>query len=211
MSFDSASDARLQLLYPDFAVRVIRTLEDIRRVTGKQMRVSEGIRSFARQAEDYDKGRTKPGPHASPAKPMGLPVTNARPGYSYHAYGLATDNVFQGDDPYLEIMAKKDPKGAEEIWETYARIAEAYGLVSGRRFPRVDSTHIEAKYGSLRIQDYLDLYLRGGVAAIWATIDEIRGVPEGQAWNSIIAGRTLSSLDSIARNQKGAYPEHTLT
>lgn len=44
----------------------------------------EGFRSFERQQELYDQGRTVPG----------TIVTNARPGQSWHNYGLAADMVF---------------------------------------------------------------------------------------------------------------------
>lgn len=54
------------------------------------LRVTSGTRTMAEQQALYDQGRTKPGKR----------VTNARPGYSWHNFGLAFDvTVFEGTKP----------------------------------------------------------------------------------------------------------------
>ncbi len=51
---------------------------------GYKVTIFQGFRSFAEQQFLYDQGRTKPGSI----------VTNAKPGYSLHNYGVAVDIVF---------------------------------------------------------------------------------------------------------------------
>jgi peptidoglycan L-alanyl-D-glutamate endopeptidase CwlK len=66
-----------------------RALYFAAREHGITMHVISGLRSYEEQAELYAKGRTTRGPK----------VTNARPGYSNHNFGLAFDvGVFEGDD-----------------------------------------------------------------------------------------------------------------
>ena len=69
-------------LHPVFrqkATELLKTLSD----EGIPFRLFEGFRSPARQSYLYSQGRTRPGPI----------VTRARPGESYHQYGLAGDFV----------------------------------------------------------------------------------------------------------------------
>lgn len=54
------------------------------------LRVTSGTRTMAEQQALYDQGRTKPGKR----------VTNARPGYSWHNFGVAFDvTVFRDGKP----------------------------------------------------------------------------------------------------------------
>lgn len=54
------------------------------------LRVTSGTRTMAQQQALYDQGRTKPGKI----------VTKARPGYSWHNFGVAFDvTVFKGSTP----------------------------------------------------------------------------------------------------------------
>ena len=48
---------------------------------GINLRITFGMRTFQQQQDLYDQGRTKPG----------LVVTKAKPGQSFHNYGLAID------------------------------------------------------------------------------------------------------------------------
>jgi len=66
-----------------------RALYFAAREHGITMHIISGLRTYEEQAELYAKGRTTRGPK----------VTNARPGYSNHNFGLAFDvGVFEGDD-----------------------------------------------------------------------------------------------------------------
>lgn len=148
----------LSELYPDFKVRVIRVYNDMNRINHRQMRPTEGLRSYKRTEELWAKGRSTQGPI----------VTYKHPGTSNHCFGIAVDSCFDGADPYLE----KDPNGPF-LWNEYARIAEAHGLVAGGNWKQFkDRPHIELTYG-LRSFELYQLYKLGGILAVWKTLDEI--------------------------------------
>lgn len=156
---DPAGEEKLKVLYPDLQVRVRRVYEDMWRIHGQRMKITEGIRSLQRQKELYAQGRTIPG----------RVVTNSRPGYSFHHYGLAFDSCFSGPDPYLE----KSPLGAH-MWAEFGKFSEAHGLTWGGNFKTVkDRPHCQMTYG-LSIVECLDLFKTGGIQAVFAQIDSLR-------------------------------------
>lgn len=78
---DKISETRLQLLHPkvrDTFKKFIEEAEDGLNIT---LRIVQGLRTFAEQKAIYDQGRSTPGKI----------VSNAKPGSSYHNYGLAVD------------------------------------------------------------------------------------------------------------------------
>jgi hypothetical protein len=138
-------------------------MEDLKRILGRSVFVTQGLRTFGEQAELYSKGRTAPGSI----------VTRAQPGMSWHNYGLAVDFAFSGKEPYPNDDA---------LWKDFGRIFEAYGFVWGGNFRTFkDRPHVELSYG-LGLNEALELYYRGEVAAVWAEIDRIRGVPLACEW-----------------------------
>jgi len=82
---------------------------------GVTIEVISGLRSWAAQAALYAQGRTKPGPI----------VTKARPGSSWHNYGLAIDlGLFKGGK-YLDEAA---PAQADKLYATIGKLAASYGI-----------------------------------------------------------------------------------
>jgi peptidoglycan L-alanyl-D-glutamate endopeptidase CwlK len=159
MPLDPKSEAILRECHPDVVVRAKRVFEDMLRCHGVQMRVTEGIRSVERQKALYAQGRTK----------AGKVITNARPGYSFHHYGLAFDSCFAGADPYLE----KHPDGAF-LWNEFGRFARAHGFSWGGDFRTVkDRPHCQLTFG-LSIIECLDLYKVGGNKAVWMFIAKLK-------------------------------------
>lgn len=189
MDLDAATRARLRLLYPDFSVRVVRVLDDMHRLHGRAMRVTEGIRTWETQAKLYAQGRTTPGSI----------VTRARPGDSIHHYGLASDCCFVGSDPYLV----KDREG-DKLWEEYGRLAQAHGLTWGadwngngiKERQDFDRPHVELPYG-LTLAYIKILYRFGGMQAIWARCDQVRGVPQGSDWYGPLTKTRLVELGRL--------------
>ena len=95
---------------------------------GLPIRITEGYRSPERQAELYAKGRTAPGSI----------VTNARPGESYHNYGLAFDVVF----------IKQGYSATKEQWDTLGSVGERLGLEWGGRWTSfLDKPHFQLTIG----------------------------------------------------------------
>lgn len=161
MDLDHASELKIAQLYPDLQVRIRRVYEDVFRLFSLRMRITEGMRSLNAQEILYAQGRTVPG----------KVVTNARPGYSFHHYGLAFDSCFIGDDPYLEKNPSKD-----FYWKEFGRLATSHGLAWGGYFKTIkDKPHCQMTYG-LSIVECLDLYERGGIMAIYSQIDSLTDI-----------------------------------
>jgi peptidoglycan L-alanyl-D-glutamate endopeptidase CwlK len=80
---DTVSIARLELLHPKLRDEAILLYNEAVRITPKGVHpfIVQTLRTFEEQDALYQKGRTRPGPK----------VTNAKPGTSYHQYGLAID------------------------------------------------------------------------------------------------------------------------
>ena len=89
--------------------------------------IVQGTRTFEEQQALYDKGRTTPG----------KPVTKARPGDSYHQYGLAFDVVPNA----YKNLPEWNPTGP--AWKTIGEIGESLGLTWGGRWLSPDEPHFE--------------------------------------------------------------------
>lgn len=91
---------------------------------GLEFAITEGNRSLKRQQELYNQGRTT----------FGNIVTNARPGYSMHNYGIAFDVVF----------VKNGKRTYEGDWEALGKLGESIGFEWGGRWKSpVDRPHFQ--------------------------------------------------------------------
>lgn len=204
MSLDSASKARLRTAYPDLAIRAIRFEQDVWRIVQMQIRITEVIRTMEYQQQLYQRGRElKNGVWLVVDKKKR--VTNAKPGESIHHYGLAFDICFAGKDPYLEEIRKTKPQHWAFLWREVGRIGQAHGLIWGYDWNGnglvdgndFDRPHFELTYG-LRLRDIREPYQFGGIASVWAKLDQIRKVPEGSEWNGILSKQRLLDAGILA-------------
>ena len=105
--------------------------EHLRRLhaEGLNFKITSGTRTFAEQAKIYAQGRTAPGKI----------VTRAKPGSSWHNFGVAYDiTLFSGKNPVWE-----SPK-----YTRAGEIGEELGLRWGGRFKSlVDRPHFERTLG----------------------------------------------------------------
>lgn len=109
------------------------------------IRVVQGLRTFEEQDKLYQQGRTKPGKK----------VTNAKPGSSYHQYGLSIDFCFvidkDGNGSFETISwdtLKDADKDGLPDWEEMVRTFEAAGWESGKRWSKfVDAPHLQKTFG----------------------------------------------------------------
>jgi peptidoglycan L-alanyl-D-glutamate endopeptidase CwlK len=165
---NASTIAKLNLLYPDFKVRVMRVFSDMKELHGIEMMAVEGLRTFEKQAKYYAQGRTEPG----------AIITNAKPGQSLHHYGVALDACGVGGNWKID-------------WKLYGQCARNHGLRHGGDWNGngiidkndFDNPHIDLRYGGLDWFDMLPLYNSGGLASVWAKFDKIRGVVVGSEWN----------------------------
>lgn len=111
-------------LEPDTRAKCVRLLE-VARADGIELVVVHAFRDYEEQALLYEKGRTRPGPK----------VTNARPGYSFHNFGRALDVAFKG--------IGKGAVSWDGPWSVVGEIGERLGLAWGGRWKRPDRPHFE--------------------------------------------------------------------
>ena len=138
-----ADSRKLEDLHPRVRAMAQRLLDDAAKA-GIPLTVTFTLRSMETQAALYAQGRTKPG----------KVVTNARPGYSFHNFGLALDVVPTellklpkwGDTPATQ-------KRANELWSRLGAIGKAIGFRWGGDFKSIkDRPHFEWS-GDLALAD----------------------------------------------------------
>ena len=107
---------------------------------GYEYKAISGNRTWEEQAKIYAQGRTAPGKI----------VTNAKPGYSNHNYGIAVDmGVFKAGK-YLDASS---PSEAEAFHRKAAQIAEKYNIEWGGSWSSFkDYPHFEYKTGKTLAQ-----------------------------------------------------------
>ena len=102
---------------------------------GYEYKAISGDRAWEEQAKIYAQGRTAPGKI----------VTNAKPGYSNHNYGIAVDMGVFKDGKYLD---GSKPSEAEAFHRKAAQIAEKYNIEWGGSWKSFkDYPHFEYKTG----------------------------------------------------------------
>lgn len=141
------------LLCPYMLVPLEHALVELAK-QGVNIQIFEGFRSSERQRILYEQGRTAPG----------RVVTNARPWFSFHQYGLAIDLVF------------KDEKGKwtwDGDYKSVALVMQEHGF---EWLGESDQSHFQMRdkwgYG-----DSYEVTRKYGVQALWSAIFD-KGKPK---------------------------------
>ena len=101
-------------LHPIVASLAKTLIERAKNELGINLLITSTLRDNECQAKLYAKGRTTPGPK----------VTNAKPGQSFHNYGVAFDVV-----PVIDGKAIWSTSGkALEIWQSIGKLGKEIGL-----------------------------------------------------------------------------------
>lgn len=138
-------------LYPLFDKQVNDLLK-LAKQNGLDVGIHMGLRTFEHQKKLFDQGRTTPGKI----------ITKARPGYSYHNYGLAVDIVFK-DNGKWSWDEKHD-------WAFLGELGKKLGLRWGGDFKSIkDRPHFEYNT-TLKISDCLRHYKNGGMENVWRNL-----------------------------------------
>lgn len=128
-TFDERTERNIKTLLPA-AQDKARDFMEALQAAGINAKIISGHRTYAEQGELYAQGRTKPGSI----------VTNAKPGYSNHNFGVAWDiGIFTEEGKYLPESPLYAKAGA---------IGKAMGLAWGgdwKSFP--DRPHFEVPTG----------------------------------------------------------------
>jgi peptidoglycan L-alanyl-D-glutamate endopeptidase CwlK len=178
-----------ELLFPPFAVQ-LRAFEERLHDAGLLFYLFCGLRTWDEQAAEYAKGRTTPGPPCAhkgesrprpvgscPMHPLGNIVTKARPGESWHCFGLAADYVLDGmiEKPGIQwswnLKADLNADGHND-WEQMAQIAKECGLESAWywvNFP--EAPHVQNRFG-LTLAQAQGFFAIGGLARVWQEITD---------------------------------------
>ena len=123
---DSYSNVRISLLHPNVRDIFRKFIDDCETELKIQLRITQGLRTFAEQTALYAQGRTLPGKI----------VTYAPAGESYHNYGLAIDVV---------PIAGGIPQWTFDFKKLLGFMPE--GMVAGETFVHADNDHFEFTFG----------------------------------------------------------------
>jgi len=156
-------------LYPPF-VDLLKQFEEKLKTNNIEAFPFETYRSFDRQLELYKQGREWDSKKESwiviSKKKI---ITNALPGLSYHAYGLAVDFAFDADSKKAGIQWSWDNKFP---WTTLGEYGKDCGLEWGgdwQTFP--EYPHFQKTWG-LPIHKAYDIFQSGGIKAVWKELDK---------------------------------------
>lgn len=138
---DAISVGRLQKLHPKLREEAILLFAQAEaKLTGPaKPRVTFTLRTFQEQQDIYDQGRTKPGPI----------VTNAKPGSSYHNWGMAFDFCLVIAGTQVSWDSIKDFDGdLVSDWMEVVNVFKAAGWTWGGDWHTiVDKPHLEKTFG----------------------------------------------------------------
>ena len=153
---DQITLKRIQLVHPKYrheALQIYKEASDA--LTNYFLRFSYTLRTFQEQDLIFQQGRTRPG----------TIVTWARPGQSYHNYGLAIDICLISKDGKMvswDTKADFDNDGIAD-WQEVVKVFEKYGWqwgVFNKKGERIDYPHFQ-KTGGYSVQSLLDKYRKG--------------------------------------------------
>lgn len=158
---DKISIDRIKLLHPKLRDEALVIFNEINnKLTGNyKCRFSSTLRTFKEQEEIYAIGRTKPG---------GI-RTKAKPGYSFHNYGLAIDIVLVNQkSASWDIKADFDGDGKAD-WLEAVSVFKKYGWEWGGDWKFFDAPHFQKTFGK-SIKQLFDLYSKGNMSNNYVNI-----------------------------------------
>lgn len=135
---DTYTLARIDLLHPKLREEVRKIYSEILQ-SNLRIRITDTLRSFDEQARLYAQGRTAPGKI----------VTKARPGQSYHNYGLAVDFalLLPGGNKVSWDMDLDLNNNHKADWLEVVAIFKHYGWTWGGDWSFKDYPHFEKTFG----------------------------------------------------------------
>lgn len=185
--WDPVSEARLVNLHPQVEAAARRLLAGAE-LQGIQLRITSGFRSYSEQAQIYAKGRTAPGKI----------VTHARPGQSYHNFGLAFDVV---------PMINGQPDWNSPHWQKIGEMGKAQGLTWGGDWKWKDWGHFQLDTGRSSAE-WKALFETAGLP--WINSRSLAGVgrPKQTPWfepYTASSGQTRTAYKRHAQAKRGVY------
>lgn len=156
IELEAISLKRLEQVYQPFAAKVV----ELQHRLDFQVRITQALRSYQEQELLFEQGRSLPG----------KVVTNAKPGWSWHSYGLAVDMCPLGQNTKLPDWNDKHP-----CWEKMIEVGEQLGLTCGalfRTFPDKPHFQLVGRFPVTPDDEVRSLYKSGGILAVWKSAFE---------------------------------------
>lgn len=152
---DQLSEIRLQQVHPKLK-GLVESMDISLELKGIEIRVVQGLRTWAEQQALYEQGRTTGG-HI---------VTNAKPGESWHTYGCAVD-LIPGLRDKPDWTPNWEPTSPD--FKTMISTGEGLGLVSGSTWDSIkDYPHFQLAGLPITPTEEMSNYLQvNGVEAFW--------------------------------------------
>lgn len=152
-------------LYPPFGNDLGGFMRFVRS-KGLNIYLFEGLRTYEEQKEKYLVGRDP-----NTLNVLGAVLTNAKPGASFHQYGLAGDAVFV-DEKFNWTWGESLP------WKEFADLAVANGFESAFYWKTFkEGPHIQKRYGCTTIELLKVLQDNNDdLKSVWNYIDKKRSV-----------------------------------
>jgi len=145
---DQITLKRIQTSHPKVREELLQIYKEASsKLSNYFLRFSYVLRTFQEQDLLYQQGRTRPG----------VVVTWAKPGYSYHNYGLAVDICLVSSDGKMvswDTKADFDKDGVAD-WMEVVKVFEKYGWewgVKNKKGERIDLPHFQKPLGYSTIQ-----------------------------------------------------------
>lgn len=148
---------------------IFRSFLDACEAAGIPCDAVQGTRSFESQQILYNQGIDN-----DPSTPK---VTNAKPGDSYHQYGLAIDAVPRA----YKALPDWNPNGP--LWVRIGEIGESFGLEWGGRWSRPDRPHFQLTAAPL-----------AELKAYWEKFKAIMPVEITPTSTAIVAALTIAAI-----------------
>jgi len=161
------SERRLTLVHPTLAFLIHQLAEQMSEPIG----VTQGLRNAKTQAALYAQGRQSLDSVNSLRAIAGMspldvdenisPVTDAKPGYSWHEFGLAVDVV------PLETSGVPDWNVSHPTWAEIIELGEALGMTSGISWHDEPHLQLTGRFPEVPTDEVRQLFASGGLQAVW--------------------------------------------
>jgi peptidoglycan L-alanyl-D-glutamate endopeptidase CwlK len=150
---DAQSIKMLEELHPKVRPDFQAFIEECEQQYDITLRIMSAYRDMSAQAKIYAVGRTVKGENVTDAKPFGDVISDAKPGSSWHNFGMAVD---------LGIVLVNGSISYNFNYMKFANIGQQWGITWGGNFPNSfkDPDHFEEQAGQT-LHGLLALYNAG--------------------------------------------------
>ncbi len=158
------------MLYPKYQSILSKVSQTLWK-EGLEFYIFQNYRSYAEQLALYLQGRDI---HYNIIDKNKI-VTNAKPGYSFHNFAVASDWVHKDKGKWLWDYYEPGTKILKQCWHRYGEICQDFGLIWGGNTIKIgddwDFPHNQLKT-KISLEEFRNLYAKGGLPLIFAKLDE---------------------------------------